>query len=196
MASPKKLEIMKKRTNIDLSKHVIEVTKTENVLIHRFAIPNTYTNSVKFINTNGIMAVTGDFGNWIFCREFHPSADGMVSDHYWIEKLHIASSQVGEEFDSRLTRKEIELGLESQLEEYGYDGEELEEMKEYYNDLLDNVDYSEWEYTSYAYSNKPNFLDAESVPFLKDTKSWLKVIFDCFDEICDRIKKESLVEQE
>lgn len=187
---------MKKRTSIDLSKHVITVTEQENLLVHHFKIPNTYMNSVKFINTNGIMAVTGDFGNWIFCREFHPSAEGMVSDHYWLEKLQIASSQVGDEFDSKSTREEIELGLKSQLEEYGYYGDELEKMKEYYNDLLDYVDYSEWEYTAYAYSNMPSFLDAESVPFVKDTKTWLKIIFDCFDEMCNRIKKETLVKQE
>ena len=180
---------MKKRTSIDLSKHVITVTKQENLLVHDFKIPNTYKNSVKFINTNGILAVTGDFGNWIFCREFHPSEKGSVSDHYWLEKLHIGSSQVGTVFDSKSTKEEIELGLEYQIEEYGYYGDELEKMKEYYSDLLDYVDYSEWEYTAYAYNNKPSFLDTESVPFVKDTKTWLKIIFDCFDEMCNRIGK-------
>ena len=69
-----------KRTEVDFSKHVVEITKQEGLFVCYIRVPGTITNSVKFINTNDIMAVTGDFGNWIFCREFHPSATGGVSD--------------------------------------------------------------------------------------------------------------------
>ena len=177
-----------KRTKINWSKHKLSIIKNEHVLIHHLKKPDSYINSVKFINTGDICAVTGDYGNWIFCREYHPSKDGYVSDGYWIEKLTIASSQKGEEYNSKETRKEIEDGIKFELEEYGYEGEELEKAKEYYNDLLDYVDLQEWEYVSFAYNNFPNFMDSESVPFVETTKYWLKAVFDAFEEICRIIK--------
>ena len=90
----------KRVSSLDFSKHVVTVEKQEGLLIHTLAIPGTITQSVKFINTQGIMAVTGDYGNWIFCREFHPSPTGSVSDSYWCEKLRISSRQDPYEFDS------------------------------------------------------------------------------------------------
>ena len=41
-----------------------------------------------------LCVVTGDVGNWMFCREFHPSSKGHVSDYYWVEKLQMSSSQI------------------------------------------------------------------------------------------------------
>src|SRR3989344_2189435 len=87
------------RTGVDFTKHELIVTEQEGLLVHRLKHPEyTYMNSVTFINTNGIMAVTGDYGNWIFCREFHPNDKEGVSGGYWLEKLKIASSQEGQEF--------------------------------------------------------------------------------------------------
>lgn len=176
-----------KRTDIDFSKHELIIKKNEDILIHYLKKPNTGIDSIKYINTSSIMAVTGDYGNWIFCREFHPSKEGYVSDGYWLEKLSIASSQEGEEFNSEDTRKEIEEGLKVKLEEYGYEGEELQQARDYYNELLRYVDLSESEYTSFAYNNQPGFMDSEEVPHCKTTKSWLEVVFDGFNEICNRL---------
>ena len=96
-----------KRTEIDFSKHVLTVNKQEGLLVHTLAKPNTYVQSFVFINTNDIMAVTGDYGNWIFCREFHPSKDGYVSDTYWVEKLRIGSCQEPSNFDSQTAQEQV-----------------------------------------------------------------------------------------
>ncbi len=71
---------MKKRTNLDFTKHELLITNQEGLLIHHLKVPNTVIYNVKFINTNGVMVVTGDLGHWIFCREFHPAPDEFVSD--------------------------------------------------------------------------------------------------------------------
>ena len=179
----------KKRTDVDFSNHIIEVTEQDGLLVHHFKHPEySKMYSVKFINTNGIMAVTGDYGNWIFCREFHPSKEGWVSDGYWHEKLSIASTQEGREFDHDATREEIERGINGGLEEWGYEGDTLDEAIEFYQTLLEYVDCSAWEYEAYAYSNIPGFMDAEDIPHSKKTKIWLQIVFDAFDTMCDRIK--------
>lgn len=180
------------RTGVDFTKHELIVTEQDGLLVHRLKHPEyTHMNSVTFINTNGIMAVTGDYGNWIFCREFHPNAKEGVSGGYWLEKLKIASSQEGQEFDSEGTSEEIQRGLDGGLEEYGYRGENLKEAKEYYENLLNfYVDCSQWEYEAYAYNNIPSFMCSEDVPNVKKTKIWLQIVFDAFDEICRRMKEE------
>lgn len=178
------------RTGIDFSNYDLKVIENNDLLVHELTKPgHSHMYKIKFINTNNVMVVTGDYGNWMFCREFHPSADGRVSDGYWHEKLGMYSTQDGREFDSEETKKEIQSGLDGGLEEYGYDGEKLEQMKEYYEELLDYVELSYWEYEHYAYNNYPSFTDHECVPNIKRTKYWLKVVFDAFDEICRRMKE-------
>lgn len=180
---------MKNRTGVDFSKHELNIIKDNNCTIHDLKKPGSdYCQRIKFINTCGVLVVTGDYGNWIFCREFHPSKKEKVSDHYWIEKAQINSTQKPTEFDSNATDTYIQQGIASDLEEYGYGGDKLEEMKKYYTDLLDYVHLSEWEYISYAYNNYPSFVDVEQVPFVKSTNIQLQVVFDAFDEICDRVE--------
>lgn len=127
-----------KRTGIDFSEHEVIITEQEGLLVHYFKKPNTITHSIKFINTNNILAVTGDFGNWIFCREFHPSADGYVSEGYWNEKLTIKSEQTCSKFDSEETEKE----LQKMLDEHQVLEDILNNFKEYNNidEDLDNDD--------------------------------------------------------
>jgi len=167
------------RIGYDFSKHELTVTKTENAVVYKFKRPDTIQGATIFINSNGIMAVTGDWGNWIFCREFHPSADGGVSDSYWREKLRIASTQSHENYSPQKTRAEIE----ERLKEEDLDAED----KAYLTDLLDHVDDEEESYSHYAYENMPRDFDAESLPLCYENKFWLKAIFDAFDEICARI---------
>ena len=179
---------MKNRTGIDFSKHEVLITRQEGLLIHHLKKPDTVINNIKFINTNGILAVTGDFGNWIFCREFHPTADGGVSDYYWLEKLHILSSQKGEEYSSEETEKELKRGIRSGLRDYGYKGDELKQAKEFYKECITHVD-EEWDYIAFAHGyDKPDFIDHEQIPMVEITKQWLRIIFDGFDEICNRMK--------
>ncbi len=175
-----------KRTGIDFSKHEVIVTQNEFVNIWFLKKPNTLCDCIKFINTNGILAVTGDYGNWIFCREFHPDAKGYVETGYWKEKLRISSTQEPSEYDPEGTAVALQEQLIG-LEEYGYKDKKLQEMKEYIQECLTRVD-NEHEYVAYAYLEGPSFIDSESVIMVKKIKYWLLVVFDGFDEICNRLR--------
>lgn len=174
------------RTGIKWDKHEVIVTKQDGLLVHHLKVPDTIINSIKYINTNDILAVTGDFGNWMFCREFHPSADGGVSVGYWKEKLINSSTQKSDDFDEDRTRKE--------LEDYLADTDEPlnENEKEYIEGCLDALGDGELDYTYYAYRNNVGrFSDGEYIPFETRTKYWLDAVFDGFDEMCRRMKEEA-----
>ena len=179
------------RTDFDFSNHELIVEQSEDLLVHTLK-HKEYSSwyLFKFINTNGIMVVTGDYGNWMFCREFHPSAEGMVSDYYWCEKIKIASTQQPFEFDDEATIKEIQDMLNGGLEEDGYEGDDLEIMVDYCNELLDKVYDGELHYEAFAYGEMPYCIDTESVPNVKKIKHWLLCVFDAFEEICRRLKEE------
>lgn len=172
---------MKKRTDIDFKGHQIIITDNEHVKIHHLKLPGSWYNSVKFINCGGVMAVTGDFGNWIFCREFIPSAKGSADEQYMTEKLKIASSQNPYEFDSDATKAEIKRMIDS--------GEYVEETeKQYLNKLLELADGHEEEYRHWAFSNAEIHL--ECIPNEKCLKYWLKAIYDAYDAICRRLAEQ------
>ncbi len=174
----------KKRTDVNFDEHELTVLiDTPEVLIHKFAKPNTGHESITFINAQGILSITGDYGNWVLCREFIPSADGFVSDDYWCEKLRIFSTQKVDDYDTDETRKEINERLKNE-DEY-LDGKD----KRYLKDLLDNLDEDEDEYKVYAYNNLPPDRDFEFIPFAKKLNPELNVIFDAFDEMCRRINE-------
>ena len=177
-----------KRSNVEFEKHEVIATVEGDTKTWYLKIPETRMNSIKFINSGGIMAVTGDYGNWIFCREFIPNGkEGGVSDQYWEEKLRIASTQNPYEFDEEETIKEI-----NRIRE------EEEDLTQEENDYLDECisaaqEGGEVEYNSFAYQNGVGrFSDYESVPSAeKRTQFWLKAVFDGFDEICRRMKEGS-----
>lgn len=169
------------RTNTDFSKHVLTTTKREGMLIHVLAKPGTNMDSVTFVNTNDIMAVTGDYGNWIFCREFHPSASGKVDERYWIEKLQVASSQDPYDFDGKAAKEEIEELLKDPEKSLS------PEEKEWLQELLEATDGSEFEYIAKVMDYPASF-PSEMIPKGKTTKYWLLVVFDAFEEICRRMK--------
>lgn len=172
---------MTRRTDYDFSRHEIKVTDKDGVLIHYFARPNTIHGSIKFINIEGIMVVTGDFGNWVFCRGFRPSPDGFVSDSYWVEKLRISSTQQPKEYDPDGTKEEIEKCLKE---------DDIDEAdKEYLNDLFNYVYECEERYMVYAYDNLPKGRDHEYIPLRKKLNPQLEVVFDAFDEICQKVKQ-------
>jgi len=177
-----------KRTKIDFSEHEVLVTKTDDVLIHYLKKPNTLCDSIKYINCGGILAVTGDYGNWIFCREFHPSKDGYVSDGYWHEKLKILSTQEAMDFDAYATKETLQEKLNEYKEENGEDADE--DVIEYYEECMSKCDEHELDYTFFAYREQPSDMDYDDVIIIKDYKYWLKAVFDGFDEICRRIKEE------
>ncbi len=188
-----------KRTEIDFSEHIVTETKQEGLSIYDFGIPNTWNQRIKFINTCGIMAITGDFGNWIFCREFHPSSKDFVSDYYWCEKLQINSIQEYSDYSPSSTEEELKRRLKEYIEEQINEDENFHEEEDYYDEKNETIKYykeciekvrnNEHAYVDFAYQEYPDTLDCEDVVFCKEIKHRLKIIFDAFDEMCRRIKE-------
>lgn len=178
---------MNKRTDVDFSKHEVKITELDGVLIHEFKIPDTRICMLVFINTCGVMTVTGDLGNWVFCREFHPSATNEhgVSAGYWDEKLGIASQQEATKFDSDTTTELIK-DFKLTFEDY-YGREMNEEEIDWIEYLEKNVD-DEHDYIHYAYRETPPTIDYESVPFGKKRHYWLDAVYDGFDALCEHLK--------
>lgn len=179
------MQMKTNRTNVDFSKHIVIENHYQdgeyNLDVWDFKLPDSeYTHRIKFINSCGILAVKGDFGNWVFCREFHPSAGGYVSGGYWDEKLKTYSVQSPYKYSPESTIKAIEEFV-SELEETD---EEMEEWIEKLNSAADD----EYEYIYVAYRETPNGVDGETVPFGQDRHSYLNIIYDAFDEICNRLK--------
>lgn len=180
-----------KRTVFDFSKHEhrVEIFKSDEneIRVDHLQIERNRGFYIKFTNTDDIMTVNGDFGNWIFCRPFIPSVRSNVSDMYWMEKLKMYSRQ---EFkiDLEGIEQEIQELLKGGLEEI-YSEENIEEAKQWYMELLNETD-DEISYISKAYRDpyKPCFIDYEDIPYYKKTPYQLLIIFDAFDEICSRIK--------
>lgn len=180
-----------KRSSVDWSKHEFKIWKDKRVTIFSLEQPHTTDRRVTFINhkygVDSGLTVTGDYGNWVFCREFHPSSDGYVSDDYWLEKLSIGSCQKPGEYDSKKTVQRIKEFYKDRVSEKSYySKEDWFELKEWVRSLLMYSD-DEVEYTYYAYREKPDFIEYESVPFVKDIKIQLKIVFDAFEEMCRRM---------
>jgi len=176
---------MNKRTKIDFTRHVVKVTETDSVSIHEFKRPETNNCMLVFINTCGVMTVTGDFGNWVFCREFIPS-EGSVSDGYWDEKLEIASVQKSHRYDADETLKQIYEFKKTFEESYG---REMDEDEIDWVEQLENNVEDEHEYTYLAYREKPSDIDYENVPFGKKRHFWLDAVYDGFEAMCESLKK-------
>lgn len=188
------------RTGIDFSKHNYTVEKYTNaankeIRVDRLQIDNDQCLMIQFMNTDENLIVTGDFGDWIFCRPFIPSAQGMVSDSYWLEKLQIANSNMEikpnynwEEIKQCIEEKiaEIKDDLETEIEEDSKN--ELKEYLEELHELYNKADYGDFlEYLHYAY-RETRHLDSEWVTNYKNIPGQLLLVFDAFDEICRRIK--------
>jgi hypothetical protein len=176
------------RTNTKWYKHELKVKITDDLVQYELKKPDTYCESIKFVNVAGCLVVTGDFGNWIFCREFYATPKGQVSDGYWDEKLQIASTQIPNEYDEDGTKKEIMEKLEN-LEDLYDDIGDREEYRSYLEDCLDVV-YDQIDYEHQAYRNMPSFLDYEDVIYNKKRKIQLSVVYDAFEEICRRMKED------
>lgn len=113
---------------------------------------------------------------------------GFLGDYR--EKIKIASTQEPFEFDIDTTENEINEMLNGGLEESGYDDDDLETLRDYYEGLLDKLHEGEFYYEAYAYGEMPYIMDTESVPNCKKIKYWLLCVFDAFEEICRRLKED------
>lgn len=171
-----------KRSRIDFTKHQLDIVNNENVLIHTLHLNNLNRLKVVFINCQGILSVTGDFGNWIFAREFHPTPNGSVSDGYWCEKLRMHSEQTSSVYDEEATLEEIKDYRDNHLSETK-DEQEISWLEQ-----LESLVDDELEYTYYAYREKPENVDYEYIPFGKTMHPRLGIIFDAFEAICEKLK--------
>ncbi|MCP4372995.1 MAG: hypothetical protein GY797_33545 [Deltaproteobacteria bacterium] len=177
---------MKKRSDCDFSKHVLITEINPRFRIHWLKLPDTTNFNVKFTNIDEVLLVTGDFGRWTFCREFWPSASSEgISDGYWCDKLQTWSTQNAMVWD------------------YDTAIEELEELKKEYT-IADGYDdrIHEWiDNCIIAIGDKYDFVPAirnlhyasdieyEDLPNGEIIEPTLAIIFDAFEEICERIKK-------
>ena len=178
---------MNRRTDVDFSRHELTVKKLDGVLIHTFKRPDSNRCSLVFINTCGVMTVTGDFGNWVFCREFHPSPDGYVSGSYWDEKLEMSSEQKSHKYDSEETLAKIKRFKEEFEDFYG---RKMTEEESDWVESLEGSYHDEHEYIYTAYRENPSTIDCESVPFGEKRHFWLAAVYDGFDCICERLKEQ------
>lgn len=189
------------RTCIDFSQHILttKIYKTDNwetIRVDEFYKPNTITHWLKFVNTSNSLAVTGDFGNWLFCRPFIPVNNWeKISSMYWAEKLRNSSTQHAGAYDSETAYKEIEekiKELEENIEDYVIDNEwqeEFDEIIDWWRSLLDYTE-NEIEYQYHAYDcdwMRPASIDHEEIPNWFKWHFWLEVVFDAFEEICKRL---------
>ena len=187
-------KLRKKYSTWDFSEHThkTELFKNENgeeIRVDTLRKGNSRYGYVKFVNDSEGLSVFGDFGNWIFCRPFHPSKEGYVSAMYWTEKLGHSSSQDYSKYDAKATEEELKEQINHKLEEYGHTGDELKQIKEWYSDLLGYVD-DETEYIYKAFRDSPSEieLDYEDIPYVKELKYHLYIVFDAFNEMCNRIQ--------
>lgn len=185
---------MAKRTKVDFSKHKLKVTEFDGVLIHELKIPNSLRYAVTFINAAGVMTVTGDFGNWVFCREFHPNGNenSGVSDDYWDEKLEKHSKQKSKQYDKDLTLLLID-DFKRSFEEENQSEDECEndcDVESWISELKQNVD-DEIEYSYILYRQTPNEVDCESLPYGEKRHVSLLAVYDAFDFICDLLRMEN-----
>lgn len=185
-------ELRKKMTDWDFSEHThtVEIFTSKNgnsIRIDHLRKGKSNCGYVRFVNDDYGLSVFGDFGNWVFNRPFIPSKDGYVCTGYWNEKLKASSSQDHEKYDSKETEREIEELINRGLEDYGYEGEELEKLKEWYSDLLEYTE-NEIEYMYHAFYSGDSPDDFESIPCARKYSYQLLIIFDAFNEICNRIE--------
>ena len=182
---------MKKRTNFDFSKHELKIEESDLATIHYLFLPergdyqkivfaniNTGTSSLSS-SGRGILAVTGDYGNYIFNRRFFPSAEGEgISDGYWEEKLSVKPV-----YDSKQTKKNIENFREEHKEELS--DEDIDFLDELYGETDNQLDA---EYCAYRRNENSDFLDPEILMGYSYGEC-LPIVFDAFEEICRRLKE-------
>ena len=170
------------RTDMDFSKHKLSIAISETLAIHDLAIPDTILHRIRFINTCGHLIVDGDYGTWIFCREFRPSIGGSVSTSYWCEKLEADSTQSAMIYDSDVAVKEVK-ELAAKEKEYGCN---IEDVFSWLDDLEAAASGSEYEYIA-TVMDYPDGIETEDIPDGRIVNPRLQIIFDAFEEICRRL---------
>lgn len=173
---------LERRTTIDLSEHELMVNKSDILTIYEFRLGGcSVFRGATMVVGLGITAITGDYGNWIFATEFHPKKDGYVDDVYWIQKLRRNSCQEPTVFDSSFCEQQIKELLDSQESVLtNEDGEFL------YG--LQGAIISEQAYNNFVFANKDMWSGTYAdLPTGRKVRQHLLILFDMFDEMCERI---------
>lgn len=176
------------KTGIDFSKHEFTVQDLGPIMVYKLKKPDTIIHNLTFIVGLGVTTVTGDFGNWVFCREFHPVKNDYISRGYADEKLTILSVQKPYVFDTDTVLKEIDELVEDW--EYKFGREPNEEDLEWIEALRENA-HDELDYLYVAHREKIDDIEHEDVPDGEARHRWLEVVYDAFNEMCDRLKQEN-----
>ena len=172
---------------LDWSKHEVIIEDHGKLKIWRIKIPGTILHQVNFINTEDRLIVTGDYGDWMFSREFWPSAENGVSQGYWLEKLR---ASMGRREDWELDKEYIRDRIK-EFPDVVYRNEEVpEEVTEWLEDLENSID-DTLEYTYCAFREKPEEVEYEDVPYSKKIPVQLLIVFEAFDEICRRLLEQN-----
>ena len=179
------------RTNIDFGNHELMIIESKEVTIYKFKKPETNIHSVTLVNHDGVMAVKGDFGNYIFNREFHPCANTQgIGENYYIEKLECHSVQKGTEFDPDST---VRLLNERLAEIYQIESEEIDYLKKCVKEAEDKHQLS---YDAYAYLNMPSGYDNEYVIRESKLNSFIPALFDAMECMCEYLREKTHIEGE
>lgn len=186
-----------KRTQQDWSQHkwrreVFTNPEGKEITIDHLQKGNSNAHYILFINDTRGLTVRGDYGNWVFCRNFIPSADTeSISGGYWMEKLTIGSTQKFEFLDFECIEQDFKDRFEGWMFENDYNTSQLEEIEEWKNEMLealegkDRIDYL---YKAYR---TPNPIGWSCEDFPHDHKKIpvrLNILFDGFEEICRQMK--------
>ena len=148
------------------------------VTIYNFKRPDSIIFSVNVITYNNTTSITGDLGNWIFNREFHPIKGEKISRSYYDEKLQTKSTQKVNEYSEEKALEEIKY----LAEQYSNNEEILEFLEE-----LEDLVYDKNELYNYAYREIPSCLDYEELPTGKVRIQQLDLVYDAMDRMCELI---------
>ena len=165
------------------TKEVFVSDKGNTIQIDHLRKGDSHCGYVRFVNDDYGLTVYGDFGNWVFCRPFIPSEDGYVSVPYWNEKLKMKSTQDHSVYNGDETHEEIcEMIADDEIDD---------KSKEILKDLLQYTD-DEIEYTYQAFRNTKftDYLDYDNIPFAKNGDYRLLIVYDAFNEICNRLNNQ------
>lgn len=177
------------RTQTNFENHQLTIKELDGIIIYTFKKPDTIEQQLIFIIGYDVTTVTGDFGNWVFNREFTPALNGTVSDDYWDEKLQSASRQEIEHFDSDDTAEKIMEFCSTFEEKFGREmneaeGEWIEQLETYADDEVDYM----YMFNKHYPTETLNSEDTEIlITFARS--HCLKVIYDAFDVMCSRMEK-------
>jgi len=178
------------RVNFDRHQHKREVFKSDDgntITVDRLQIDDSSTYCIRFTNTRNSLFVDGDYSRWTFCRPFMPS-DEMeeISEHYFVEKAVIGTTQNVQEYSAEETRKSLN-NLLFEVEHWGLDPDQVDDSKKVIKELIE-VSGDVQTYLATRDYTDISPLNMDDLPLEYSTCYHLLVVLDAYHEICKRLK--------